>query len=312
MRALWLADPFLVFAVLITPTVTTAQATDLGATVANLLKAAGPVPVTRLITVTRERERCIGGHGEGGGCRSEGYQVQVPQTQNEILTATKITISNSDPVIYGPATRTELPDQFLIADLFGQSCKGAQNLTINEALQKSFQRSASVQFQHSVTHTTSQAATIGLSIKVGESETFTVGGQVQFQNGETDGTVSINGTQETVTRTHTVSTVVLPGSAAVLELKIWPVHFVVPFSTTVIVDADLSANDKNIKHLSDVYPDASTRTFPVSGTIDATDASEGVAATFIAEYDPSQCVRGATQVLKKNFPLPTDLKLTSK
>ena len=38
----------------------------------------------------------------------------------------------------------------------------------------------------------------------------------------------------------------------VLELETWPIRLKVPFSTTVVIDADLNQNDKGYRRLSDV------------------------------------------------------------
>lgn len=295
----------LVSIVLLTaPALGNAQTTDVAQKVGGLLEQKGPVPVTVMVNQLRTRERCIGGHGEGGGCRSEGFYVQVPQTTNQILTATNIQIVSSTPVVFGDMQRTELPDRVYLTDFFAQSCTGAPALNENQTLQKAFQRSASIQIQHSVTNVSGSSANIGIAIKASEVLGFNIGGQIQTSTSQTTGTVSVDSTQETITKSVTVSSTVLPGNAAVLELKFWPVHFVIPFSTTVTVDADVSPNDANLKRLSQIFPDPAVRTFDISGTIEAVDASAAVGVIYAIQYDPTKCPAGAKTATKANYEVP--------
>jgi hypothetical protein len=291
------------------PFISGAQTTDAAEKVAALLQEKGPVPVTSVINVGHQRTQCLGGGGEGGGgCRTVNYYTQQPVVNNQILTASNIRIVSHTDLTFGTPTRTELPKMMYVDDYFVQSCPGAPPVQANETLQKAFQRSASIQLSHTVAHTT--GGNISLSLKVGgEQQNFTVGGELQFSTTDTTGTVTVDATQETVTRSKTLSVTIPTGTAAVLELQIWPVHLIYPFSATVVVDADISGNDENIKHLSDIYPDVSDRTFLISGTIDAADASAGRGTDYAVSLDQTICSGASQNVTKPHFDVPSEMKL---
>jgi hypothetical protein len=73
-----------------------------------------------------------------------------------------------------------------------------------------------------------------------------------------------------------------------IELQTWPVHYTVPFDAVATIDADLSANDKGYKRLSDILNETQ-RTFPISGTLEAEDASSGALVFYDLPYDQSKC-----------------------
>jgi hypothetical protein len=77
-----------------------------------------------------------------------------------------------------------------------------------------------------------------------------------------------------------------------IQLQTWPLHYTVSFSTSVIVDGPLNANDRGLQHVSDVLSE-SQRTFPVVGTIQADNASDGKLVFYDVTFDPSQCPAGA-------------------
>jgi hypothetical protein len=302
--------PLLICCVLLTGTgKLEGQTTDVAQKVGNLLQQYGPVAVTTIVNQKHDRMRCTGGHGEGAGCHNEGYTVQVPVTNQQVLTATNIHVIKSTDIVFGTPQRTELPEDLYITDFLAQSCSGGPPLTENQTLTRTFSRTTSIQIQRSITNTSGSSANISFQYKVGGSA-FTIGGQIQNSSSTTTATATVDSDQQTVTRTATVSATVPTNSAAVLELMVWPVHFVVPFSTTVTVDADLSTNDQKLSQLSQIYPDESVRTFDISGTLQANDASGGKAVIYSVPPDPSQCPAGTQYVERTNYVTPPTTEVT--
>lgn len=207
----------------------------------------------------------------------------------ENLTASNFRVAGSSEVILGAATRTELPDQVIVNDNTIQDCS-PNPATQQVTLQESFQRSESVQISHSITNSVSDQ--MGFQWKV--SDVFTLSGQIQIGRSETSGQAKTSGSQESITRSQTGSITVKPQETTVAELRVWPIRYAVPFHATVTIDADLSANDKGFRVLSDIL-DGPSRTFDISGTIEADDASEGELVFYDIPFDPATC-GGTTHV----------------
>jgi hypothetical protein len=113
-------------------------------------------------------------------------------TQNVILAASNIRVVSNTGVVYGEATRTELPDTIYAAEQLIQNCVSAPAYKGQVSLQRSFQRSSSVQLQHSVTHTHGEQ--VGLQWKL--SDSFTISGQLTIQDQETNGRTTIDAAQQ--------------------------------------------------------------------------------------------------------------------
>lgn len=298
-----------------------AQTTDLNKAVASLLKDFGPVPVTT-VTATQVRQ-C---HWIYHRPRQDGMQdpptcdpylapgPSQSQTQTKLLDASNIRIIAVQPISWGAMTTTNLPNQVYADRAWGQACTTSPGpLTAGYSLQVSVGRTSTVQLSKSV----SQSQTTSANFEVAPLKEFKVGGQFSFGTQATVASVDIDATQRTVTYTHNDNWSVPPGKAAVVQIRAWTVQYTMPFSTTVIIDADLSANDKGLMHLSDIVPDPAKRTFPVAGTVTADDASAAHYVEYGVPYDPSQCGGGdLTPVklhvasrtgqqmrLKKNHPL---------
>ena len=148
-----------------------------------------------------------------------------------------------------------------------------------------------------VTHSQTQT----VSFDVTPMKQFKVGGQLSFGEQDAVANVYIDANQKTVAYTHNDSWAVPPGKAAVVQLRAWAVQYAMPFSTTVLIDADLSTNDRGLTHLSDIVPDPSKRTFAIAGIVKATDASAAHYVEYGAPYDPSQCGGGDLTPVKRNF-----------
>jgi hypothetical protein len=65
----------------------------------------------------------------------------------------------------------------------------------------------------------------------------------------------------------------------------------VPFTASVTLDADLSANEPGYKKVSEIIPDATKRTFPIKGEITEVDWGNLVSSNshipFKPEYRPN-------------------------
>jgi hypothetical protein len=139
---------------------------------------------------------------------------------------------------------------------------------------------------------------------------FQVGAQLVLGEQNTTTRTEIDAAQRTVTRTHTQSVTVGTGGVSVVQLRVWPIRYTAPFSTTVVVDADVSQNDKGFKSLSDVIPDPSARTLKVNGIVQADDASEGEVIEMAAPYDSSRCRVDSYSYIAEHIQLPKKWKMT--
>jgi hypothetical protein len=146
---------------------------------------------------------------------------------------------------------------------------------------------------------------INFSAKI--TDAVTLGGNIQITDTATTGQVNTNTYQQTIQRTDGVTWQFSPETAHGVRLETWPVHYTAPFHTTATVDADLSANDKNYQHLSDIIPERA-RTFSISGTIGFVDAADGVAEDFDLPFIAKTCPPGAGIV---EIP-PTELQQLEK
>ena len=229
---------------------------------------------------------------------------QVKQTTQEVLTASSIRVTSSDEISFEQRQQTSLTDRLIVQEALVQDCASflaTQTVTLSQA----FQRSSSIAFSKSVANSTSSQ--INFSLKL--SDAFTVGGNVQIGSTTTTGTVNTSGTQDTVTRTQTGTITLQPKTAVLAQLEMFPINFVVPFHTTVTVDADLSSNDLGDHLLSELLG-KDDRTFPISGSIEASDASAGTLIFSDIQFDPAKC-RGSGVTTESHKPNSDD-KLTKR
>jgi hypothetical protein len=120
---------------------------------------------------------------------------------------------------------------------------------------------------------------------------LTLNASVQIGTSNTTSNASLSGSALSTTLQINETESVPPQSRYALEFLVSPTQFTVPFSATVTVDADLSANDPGLAHLSDVA-DQSKRTFPVDGVASST---IGLTAHTVMEplSYPGDCVVGS-------------------
>src|ERR1700758_3758582 len=81
-------------------------------------------------------------------------------------------------------------------------------------------------------------------------------------------------------------------SRCALEFLVTPTQFSVPFSTNVIVDADLSTNDPGLASLSQIA-DQARRTFPVDGVAISTIGLTAHANMEPLSWSPGDCPTGS-------------------
>jgi len=272
-----------------------AQVTDAGQKVSDALNAIGPIPITTVVAVPRNVEHCSAGKLHEPDCVTETVYDQKRQVTNQILTASNVRVVKSDPLKFDPAVRTELPSVVSVNDSLVQNCT-ANPVTHQVSLQLAFQRSESIQFTEQVTHTLS----VGLNFDLSITPIFKVGGSITIGESHMTGEVKTSGETDTTTVSRTETVSVNPQTSTVAELRVWPVHYSIPFHTVVTVDADLSQNDKSYHRLSDIL-DESKRTFPISGSVDANESSDGSAIFYNIPYDPSSCPNATVVVTKANY-----------
>jgi hypothetical protein len=280
------------------------QNTDAAQKVSDALTAYGPLPVTVVVKTPRRVEFCRTVPPDGGQqCVYQTVYDTSTQTTSQLVTATNIRVAKSSSLNWGTATHTQLPDQVSVADVLYQDC-GPGVLTANISISVSFQRSSSMTITKQVTHTV--GTQLSGTAKIGDA--FTVGVQISEQNSEMNGTSTLSGNQVTVTQSVGGSQQLQPQTAIVAEEQVWPVHYVIPFTATVTVDADLSQNDKGFTHLSDILGETQ-RTFDIAGTVTADDANQAVLKTFAYPYDPSKCTSGKDIATKGRFVPVSGTKL---
>jgi hypothetical protein len=277
-----------------------AQDTDVAATVQNLLKDFGPVSVTTQVMVPQQERVCSGPPGKLtialiAGCGT--FTVMVPQlqTNNSILGASNIGIVSSTPLKFGPQTETSLPSQLTQQGQSYYNCSATLTATETVSLQVSFARSASIAVSQSVTHGNSESINTA-----GDIDGFKLGATITITESKTSGSVDTSTYQQTVQRSQTSQIQLPPQKAIAAVLRTWPVTYVVPFSATVTVDADLSSNDKGYRRLSDIIS-ADKRTFPVAGTFAVTDAADAQTIDYDIPFDQSMCPAGSTGVVSHSM-----------
>jgi hypothetical protein len=266
---------FFLAASVLWPFVISAQNTDVAALAQNIVKGHGTVAYTHLVPQQQTQNVCTMRPFQEHMitfCYKRNVNVNVSQTDQIIPTVSNIRIVSSTPATLGPLVTTSLPDQPTV-DVQGMLNCGTETVSQAISLAVSFQRSTSLAVSQSVTH--SLSTDIGFT--AGPSF-FKVDGKVTIGASETTGTVDTQGNQMTVQRTSTVTVSLAKGQGMAAQLEVWPVTYSQSFKSTVTIDGDLSSNDV-YKHLSDMFPDSSVRTFPVEGTISVTDGSDGKTTT---------------------------------
>ena len=238
----------------------------------NLVSLNGEVPYTHTVSTTETIIGCSNPHPTEASpvnmCLPFTFKQNGSQVDQVIPTVSNVRIISTTPVMLEPLVRTELPSDPTVASQEFVNCGGvntqqSMNLSVN------FQRSTSVALSHSVTN--SKSLTVSVGFKAG---VFSAGASATIGQSTTDGSVDTTGIQMAVQRTSALAVTLAKGQGVVGQLEVWPVTYSQVFHTNVTIDADLSANDK-YSHLSDMFPDPIKRTFPVSGTVVATDGSDG-------------------------------------
>jgi hypothetical protein len=286
--------------------------TDIPQKIAQALKEYGAVAVTRIVAVPRQETHCRasiasrGGAVAGGLCSTVTVYDQTPQHPMEILTASNIRVVNSTPLTFGQQAQTQLIDQLLVKEALVQNCSATLQNSAQVTLTDTFQRSTSVQVTKSVTTTANFSINFGLSL----TKAFKIGGTLTSGRSETEGTSNTVGSSDTVTNTSTATVTLPKQTAEVAILQMYPTQFVVPFTATVTVEADLSQNDAGKTLLSQLL-DANARTFDIAGTIQAIDASDSSTTFADVAFDPAKCPANSTGVVVVT-PFKPDTPLTPK
>jgi hypothetical protein len=291
------------------------QVVDVAATIQALINSNGPVPYTHVVTQTQSERTCrpkvelplpppFNVPAQCGGGESEVNVPGVPYTQccsdhtvttsttrtdQVVPVATGIHVAFTSPVQMGPLVTTELPDQLTVDAKELMDCSPiSSNQTVS--LSVAFQRSYSASLSSTVTNTSSASINISAGppfLKVGAS--YTVG------SSNATGSVNTNGNATTITRTSSLQVPLQSGQAVVAQLEVWPVTYTQTFTATVVVDADLSSNDR-YAHLSDLVTGTALRTFQIAGSVVITDASGGRIEQLADPNNP--CAAGRTGALQ--------------
>lgn len=281
-----------------------ADETNLQATVDGLLHSFGPVPVTKVVAAHTKRKNllewadyCSTDHrikldpdlwtAATQACESDG-DGHVRISDDEILSASNISIISNTPVVFSGLKETGLPNDIHESGGTWVNCSNSVSVSETKDLSIAFTRSTSVEVNHSVS--TAKQYQIGgeLSIKA-----VKINAQFQLTNTTTDGQANTTGSDQTVTQTASVSANVPPRTEMGVVIVTWPIIYTTNISATVTADADLSQNDKGLKLLSDIIP-LSQRTFPINGTLSFTDAAGAKTRTYDIPLDPNDCSASTT------------------
>jgi len=289
-----------------------AQTNDAAVQVQNLLNTYGPVPYTHLVSASVRRYVCTPPAGKPHVtdpdrmiCGFTTVSVNTPRTDQVIPTGSNIRIVSVSTVQLDPLVTTELPDQLTVSSQELINCSSAPSQqSIN--LQVSFQKSTSASLSNSVTHTNTESLSVSAGPSWGK-----ITGSFSLGTSDTSGTVDTSGMQMTTTRQSTATVTLTKNEAVVAEIEVWPVTYSQTFHSTVTVDADLSANDK-FAHLSDMFPDPTRRTIPISGTVSITNASDGKTVEFDAPDESTTCTSGQSGVQTVPYTPATNSRLVLK
>lgn len=251
--------------------------TDAAVQVQNLLNSFGTIPVTetlenRLPKTRHRRHR------------------ERPITTEEFLTASNIVVVSGEAPVFGDPMITTLPTVPAGGSWIWANCSEQTLPTFNNVLQISEQRQAGISISNGITHT--ESGQVGFtftppsayggfgfngSISSGNSWTTTTTNQTSFQ------------TQYTTNQGATVQN--LKDKMAVnVTIYVDQLHITVPFSMNVIVDADVSENDKGLKKLSDVFPNSSDHRLELKGAVSEVNWTQTRASTTDIQFSPDLCV----------------------
>jgi hypothetical protein len=275
------------------------QVTDVAQKVTDALTAFGPVPHT-VVTVTSTQVTLCPIVGICGPFTVNQTSTTVT---NSVLTASGIEVVKSASVTWGTPTQTELPQSVTVSDYVARNCT-ATPATPTFSVSTAFQTSASVALANSISH----SVTKGISFTSKFSDAFSATASLSFTDGTSSTTTDTTGNTSIVTTQRSGSQAVPAQTFLVIELQTWPVHYSITFNTTATIDADLSANDKGYKRLSDILSETQ-RTFPISGTLQADNASSGVLVFYNIPFDASKCPSAPTSVKFSKLTLEQGTKL---
>ena len=257
--------------------------TDVAQQVANAMSSQPPVPVT-VVSEVFDHNVGVGGGHDGGTHVTPVYRQVVTTTQHKLV-ANNIRAAVVAPITFDqPQPPKELPDHMLADAGIANNCSSIPT-QYSFSLSKAFQQSASVTLTNTVAHAI--GGQVGFSDKI--TDALGVSGSISTTTTTTVATARATGEQTTITQADTVTVSVPPQHAIVEQLEEWPEEYVLPFKTTVTVEADLSPpNDRGLVLLSQILPE-SARTFEISGTVTADTASKARVVSFDTVYDPTAC-----------------------
>jgi len=264
-----------------------------------LLASYGSVAVTTTVMQPKTTTVCTdlseGTFSHRTVCNTVTQNVPVQVTTQAPIHATGISIISVDPITFGKSVVTAFPDQFIAIGEDELNC-GPSTATFTVSLQQQVTHTESVAISNTIVHASTKS--VGLSVPL--AGVATLSGTLQIQDQSTSGTVNTDQTAISNTRTGSGTTPVPAQSDIVGELRTWPVRYTIPFHTTATIDASLSANDKGLTTLSQIASLAD-RTFPIDGSIDATEASEGTIVFYSAPFNASACPASGSPVVTRPF-----------
>lgn len=245
---------------------------DVESVVKSILASYGPVPSTHPYETTEYIRKCKFFRATGEEvCSNERRKVIRSKTTQGIMEAGPIQIVKTSEPDFSAAVFTDRPTDLVYSYALAQNCQESGIPSISQSVSVSVSRSASITLTSSFTKT--MGTSMGLNYKIPNTNA-TLTGNINIQNASTTGTAKTTGESDTITRVAQASINNLKtGTAVVIEASVYKIAVDIPFTITAVVDADLTANDKNLRKLSDIA-DPEKRTFFIRGVLHTNDASK--------------------------------------
>jgi hypothetical protein len=252
--------------------------TDAALQVNNLLKSFGKVPVTHWVQFYVPRPS-----GEGP------VQQRFKYITTEFLGASNIAVVSSSPPQFDTPVITSLPTVPAGASWVWINCSAAALAGYSGTVSISEQRSVGISVSNGVTNTLSGQISFTFAPPK-DYGGFGFGGQLSSSNSWTTTTVNQSSYQRQFTYQTTVEVNNFSKDHAVLAVTtVDQITLSIPFSATITVDADLSINDKGYTRLSQIFPDAATRTLSIKGTITEVDWANAQSSVKDIPFEPKDC-----------------------
>jgi hypothetical protein len=284
---------------------------DVRAAINGLLEQYGKVAVTRNVETVQQTTRCHTnpgpkgsvGQGDPPSCDTVTRRAITPKTTQESLVANVIDVVQLREPVFANPVFTDLPSELNAAFIRAQNCSNLPLASASRSMSVSVGRSASLSLSNTLSKLRSAQASF--SYKIPDTG-LSLGGSVTVSETSTVGTTKMDGTNDSITQQTTASIQNLaPKTALAIEISAYKIQIDAAFNVQVIVDADLSANDKGLKRVSELF-DEKQRTFTITGNLRTNNASDALVLQYSVPFDASKCPPSAELQVENYVPNKKD------